>query len=283
MHSEYHNHPFIQIKRMKDILVFIIDETNILTKHFSGTQLDDNHIRSFCLIMIDRLNLACEGINYCLDRYIDNDKIEFTIGLTLRAVLLDYLITMYAHNELKEDKKAGKSNFDIGNKLNKYCQGYLSEGIQKTFNHMSLIKDEIDASEIAQINSALFYSNPNLFHPYNHDGTEPKLIYTSTLQNKQLFEKIRRSETFKKVSWVYHSYLYYSKYDHFGNMYYQLSRNHNVNKLQTMERAVKVLQAYMGSIVYIMLHVYPDDVVLKNLYLKLTEPIQDNPQTTDAA
>lgn len=269
------DNPLMKIHRIKEILVYIIAETNTLTKHFSGTKLDDNHIRTFCLIMIDRLNLVCEGINECFDHYNENNKIEFTIGLSLRAVLLDYLITMVAHNQLKEDKEAGKSNFDIGNKLNRYCQGYLSEGIQKTFNHINLIGEEIDASEKAQVYSALYYSNPNLFHTYHHDGSEPKLIYTSTLQNKQLFEKIRNSKTFKKVAWVYHSYLYYSKYDHFGNMYYQLSRNHNVNKLQTMERAVTVLQAFMGSLVYIMLHVYPDDTVLKNLYLKLSEPSEN--------
>lgn len=103
---------------MEKRLDFVIKGSKKLTKHFHG-ESRRNHITTFCLLMLDRLNFASEGIKALMPLYLKNSKLEFTIAVTVRPIVLDNLILMNAINIISNDPTL--TNEERHDKLEDYC------------------------------------------------------------------------------------------------------------------------------------------------------------------
>ena len=75
-------------------LDFVIEETNKILEHFNRTKGTDTHL--FCLIMIERLNYASIALRNLLKDIFSTPQLEYSCGIILRSVLLDYMIVLNA-------------------------------------------------------------------------------------------------------------------------------------------------------------------------------------------
>src|SRR5439155_21199187 len=112
----------------------------------------EDHIRTFCILMLERLNFASEGIKALMPSFIENTKLEYSIGITVRSVVLDNLILMNAVNIVSETE-ANTSSADIYKKLDQFCLNHLSEGLNKTLNYVEKIKNDLESQKLSNIYS----------------------------------------------------------------------------------------------------------------------------------
>jgi hypothetical protein len=91
--DEVHN-VYVRHQRMMKVVEFVLMESNNISRHFSPATINNNHIRTFGLLMNDRLTFSSEGLKELLKSFQGNNKLEYSIGLVLRSCMLDTLILL---------------------------------------------------------------------------------------------------------------------------------------------------------------------------------------------
>jgi hypothetical protein len=66
-------HPYDVIERISKRLSYVITVSNEITNHFDSSD-KENNIRTFCLLMLDRLRFASTGIKALPEAY-KNDNV----------------------------------------------------------------------------------------------------------------------------------------------------------------------------------------------------------------
>ena len=108
---------------------------------------------------------------------------------------------------------------------------------------------QLFANESNEIRTNMYLNiintNPNWFQPYNKNGSIPKLkndFEDNTFNNaNKIYNRLTNSVHFKEEAKdVYEAYLYYSKYDHFGQMFYELSRQHFLDRFRNVEQVITI-------------------------------------------
>ena len=221
------------MEEIKDRLDFTIKESDKILKHFNDTQGDDIHL--FCFYMIERLNFSSRGLVPLLKDFTSQSQLEYCCGIIMRTVLLDYMIVLNAYVIILEDIDSK----DFKEKLNKFCSTMLSDCVNHTLNDVQKLRIPEEDLKMIYRGIAKIYSD--CLEPYPNDGSKPiPLIKNSDYSNGKLFEKLFNSKELRKYSNVYQGYLFYSKYDHFGRMYYDIARHDTVKKIYRMNESIKL-------------------------------------------
>lgn len=257
--------PYFIIQRITKQIDFVIDKTSNLTKHFDGSGMDSN-IRTFCLLMLDRLNLASVGIKGLLAPLEKNNKIEFSIGLIIRSVILDHMLIIHVLSIIKDAKQHIDQSLII-EEVNNVCHSYLVEGLGKQLTLIEKIKPFASAEKVKNIYSNLYNLNPNYFKPYNHNGTKPELLkHAGSKTGKKNFDMLKEKNSFfKNYNRIYFPYAHYSKYDHFGILHYEYSRQDDLFKLQIMKEALNMFPEQLRYTAIIFHALLKDSVLDKTI------------------
>ncbi len=198
---------------------------------------------------LERFTYSLENINLLLRHFKNKPNVETSIGLTIRAGLLDfmtitYLSTYQADIKSKEDT-VGKDTFD------KQFDGLIADQIHNTIKYLKTTRDHGLISQ-QEYNTAL----ENSWHSYNflftqkevdYQTPEKKIISQEFKTPRQLFTRIHSHPLTKKFSRVYDLYTYYGKYEHFGIMTHFMQRQGIDKDFETMLGAMKYLVIGMGS------------------------------------
>lgn len=198
---------------------------------------------------LDRFTHNFEAINILLKEYKMKPNIETSIGLTIRASLLDFLVITYlstyqaditSRND-KENEAKFKKKFD----------GLMAEQIHYTFKYLKLAKEigQIKNEEYAEAVTNTCYTYRFLFKNSTIDFKNPEknLINTDLRSVKDYFKRIHNHPLTKKFSIVYDLYTYYSKYEHFGIMTHFIQRQGVDNDFETMIASMKYMTRGIGS------------------------------------
>lgn len=204
-------------------------------------QLDS--IEQTLYILIERLRNCCVSVRTLLKEYQTNgiQVHEFSIGILLRAVLLDALIGIYLRQELMryltEEEDTATAKFQA------LCKEFLNDGFDKTVQYAECLQGYglISNNEVQDIY--------NLFLEHYPDSFESTLSNNKPVAkvNKQikkgpvaLFHSIAQGEL-KDSLGIYDAYLYYSKYDHMSMATYVFQRKHREEKEATLAAAINDL------------------------------------------
>jgi hypothetical protein len=152
--------------------------------------------------------------------------------------MLDYMITLHVLNILT-DANPKEKPVDLITRLDEECCNYLADGIRRYFNDIDRVKDKVDEKTVSNIYNNLYHSNPHFFEPYLSKGKKPTLLKKfKVLAAAHMFEAIDKSRSLKLFSDVYIAYSHYSKYDHFGIMFYDVSRSTDASKIKVMDLSI---------------------------------------------
>ena len=185
---------------------------------------------TFILInFLQRFNGAFQSISILLNRYKNNPNIETSIGLIIRASLLDCIVLSYIGtyaDDLQSDNITNKHKFE------EIINEFMSDQLNYVLKHLRLLKkcNQISSYEF-QEELNLAYSNfKYLFNLDIIDEANPieNLICKQVKSITHYYTRISSHSLTKDCSKnLYNLYIYYSKYDHFGSMTHFL-QSHNI-------------------------------------------------------
>ncbi|MES2478640.1 MAG: hypothetical protein V4561_06120 [Bacteroidota bacterium] len=222
----------------------------------------NNNLEIFLLIMLDRLHNSSKSLELLLNQYSKHPTHEFAIGIILRSALLDTIISINLFNILEENKEHPEK--ELKNMLEEAAEKYLGDGFDKIINNLErdLNNGFFAAEELSDTYNNLVRQYPTFFKEYNYDGSKPTVKHKN-IQQKKLYETIANSATLKNLSDIVNKYEFFSKYDHFTLIHYQMIRQ------SKEDREKRIVESFEHLIFHsILLHnlikeVYPEDFFVK--------------------
>lgn len=211
---------------------------------------DDYGLIVFAFInYLERFTHNLEAINILLREYKNKPNIETSIGLTIRASLLDFIVitylSTYQADIVSKDDKENEAKF------NKQFDGLMAEQVHYTLKYLKLAKDvgqiKNDEYKIAIENTCFTYSFLFKNKTIDYQNPEKNLINTELKSVKDYFKRIHNHPLTKKFSIVYDLYTYYSKYEHFGIMTHFIQRQGLNNDFDTMIASMKYMTRGIGA------------------------------------
>lgn len=230
-------------------------------KHVNNTQF-------FCLGMLDRLLKACNYVDYVIKKEEDIELLEFSAGLTIRAILLDALIVINLYKLINDFSLEGKTEEEILNKAEEYCCIYLADGLDMTVNYIQSSKDAgiLTGFQVEKAFNEMVKEFNEYFHPHQNDGSSPKSKYKQAPSSSKLFKILINNIGTKRYVEIYDLYLLYSKYDHFGVLYYKFQNISIDEKIVRLNKAVNYLIIPCAIVYEILDRASDRDAVVSNYF-----------------
>jgi hypothetical protein len=117
----------------------------------------------------------------------------------------------------------------------------------------------------------LVATNAICFEPYNNDGTKPTIRKKEYKSPKKMFNTLLTSKKLRSYKSVYDAYLFYSKYDHFGQMFYGLSRRAPIDQLASIDKAITVFPRILLFVNLILTTLYGSEKFFKTKHTTMTK------------
>lgn len=201
------------------------------------------------LNFLERFTSCLYGIYPLMKEFRANRWVEMGIGLTLRASLLDFMTLLY----LDSYKSEGTVE-EFEDKLT----SFMCDTISNTLKYSKVCKDVgvLDIQEYESVINDLYNSYNALFKPGegpNIEKPESSLIGVRFATPVEQFKRIYQQQLTKNHAGVYDAYIYYSKYEHFGIVTYDLKRlgkNEEFEQIHTslrfLFRGLTLILAYLS-------------------------------------
>jgi|GEM_PF-2826743 len=200
------------------------------------------------LNFLERFTVHLQSIDFMLKNYAANSNLETSIGLTIRAGLLDemtmlYLVSFHADVETPTDPTGSKFDYEFNrilcDQIN-FTFKYLREAKNAGFTTNDEYKAAIDMTfanySFLFVDTSVEYSRP-----------EFKLISSNPISPVQMFKRIHNHPLTNKFSKVYDLYSYYSKYEHFGMMAHFMQRQESNIHIERILGSLSYLIHGMGG------------------------------------
>ena len=139
----------------------------------------------------------------------------------------------------------------------------LCDTVRNTLTHFESLENQLPKEMIESMYINLVAMNPECFEIYSNDGSKPIIKSKSYRSPQKLFDTLMKSKSFKNYQGIYEIYLFYSKYDHFGQMFYGLSRKAPIGQLENIDKAIKEFPRALLFTVIILETLYGSDNFLK--------------------
>ena len=236
-------------------LDFIISHTGKTSQYLDKKSL--NSTQFFCIGLLERLTSSSLALKTLLHQINANPSLEFACGIILRSALLDTLIVLNLYNILIDNEASNKTEAEKEQIVKEFCDTMLSDGLENTLKYIKAAKDVniITQQQLTDTFKNFTASHQIFFEQYANDGSIPVLKNKKYYSPTELFKKLANSPNLKELSKIYDSYLFFSKYDHFGILYYEVSRQKYLDQL---ERICKGIELFVGtqSILHLALRMY---------------------------
>lgn len=165
-------------------------------------------LKRFIYCCVEKIAKCSETIKMLYPLIYENEDTEFSLGIVLRSLLMDSLLTQYLRYL---SLTANEQNHEqIKAEIKKYSLMFIAGGTSQIIGDFTDFAPVSDAKkkEIALNISAIF---PNVF--YLNDSGLPQLRKQYRVNIKELFRKSSHELMYTRRT-VYELYAYYSKYDH---------------------------------------------------------------------
>jgi len=190
-----------------------------------------------CMDYVERIHNALESIKILLSVFPFQPRIETSLGLTLRASLLDFMTIVYWASY---DTDQTVSPEESGQNLNNQIEVIASDQIKYTLSYLKNMK-EVGYVSAIQYNTCLqnLYKNFDFLFTFNSESNEHELKHKKGISTVKMFHRIKSQPLTSKFALAYDLYMYYSKYEHHGLMTHFMQRE-NLN--QDHDRVIYSIQ-----------------------------------------
>lgn len=243
------------MNKTNEFLDFIIDQHERTSRHLH--QKDLNSIQFFCIGLLERQANAAKALRVLIKEIHQNPALEYSCGIILRSVLLDTLLALKLYSLVLENDAGNKTDAEKEAVIKGYCDTILSDGLENTLTYIKAAKDVgiITGQQHTDTMNNFAKKYERFFKPHPQDGSKPQLKITTFFSPAQLFKQIAANPKLKQLAKLYDSYLYFSKYDHFGIMYYEVARQPYYEQWGRIKRGIELFVG-TNSILHTVLRMY---------------------------
>ncbi|HEY8658506.1 MAG TPA: hypothetical protein VIL78_05690 [Hanamia sp.] len=252
-------------KNTKEHLNFFISHIPPILQHFNKSDL--NSAQGFSTGMLQRLFYASNSINkliYEHDEYIIND---FSIGIIVRSILLDSLIGLNFYKILKDNLH--KSDKFLKIELNNFCNSVLSDGLRQTLDYYEQLKvEEVIKPEDLKNLYNVFSNKYNFFLEQSGGvGTKPNSKFKFFSKQKPPYKPIVSDAEMKGIALkLQELYNIYSKYDHFGILYFEIDDTSFESKSNRISASISLFVNHCTNLFDILQRVSINDNFVNSQY-----------------
>ena len=226
------------------------------TLHCMHVEVETNKISEFVFGLLDRLNKASFfHVTYFenLNNYI---FLEFSRGITIRAIMMDMLITVKAislvlkyHENLKEE--SAKEIID-------YVETVFADGNKSTKDYFKELFDagKIDDSKYQQLHRSV----NDLIKDLESEGK-------TKINIKKLYQDVNEYGLGNALR-IYDRYLYYSKLDHYSRAYSLMVNRSQVEMEKEWLIDLENMLAQNYQLHYLLVTYFPSNDFLKTQFEK---------------
>ncbi len=223
----------------QEILDCVCKDTSEAIEILKKTVKERNIRLVFGVAIIERLQNGTEGLRVLFKEYVYNHRrFDFSIGIVLRSLLLDYMIMLNVLEIIDRDNILDEEKIK---ELDDFCLRMLSDSAIYALKYFQANSDSLFGEKKKSILSQLVQNHPFCFEPYANDGSIPVLKINKSYSQVELVKRLKNSPKYKHLSRKEDWYMYYSKYDHFGAMYLGLSAQHISKQFDNMCSAIREL------------------------------------------
>ena len=237
-----------------------------------GNYYGEKNVRSIeyiCLGYIQRLRSYSKSIKILLEKEKDFVDVEVAIGIILRAQILDQITVLMLSDKIE------KKSDDI----NVFLARILSDGLSHTARYLEDIKHQTFVKENDyDINKALL----NLESKYNEILFRcelPEIEYRfDTKQKLKPFSAKDEAGELIYLNGMYDKYLWYSKYDHFGILFFEAFSSSTDSKIKYIENQIKEMTLTLTILIGILVgnNTVEGNEFIKQEYLLCTEYLKNS-------
>lgn len=263
-----------------------LDHLDFIAEHIYRTEkyLDKKEIDSiqFCCIgLLSRLRLCSTGLRSLLSNINSNPSLEFSCGIVLRSSILDSLIALNIYRLLLEAEKSQGTTEEKRSIVKEFCDEILSDGLKQTVKYVRTAYEMniIDQQKMTDTFVNFTKSHQRFFHTYPGDGSLPIVKINKNHGPIDLFKTLANTPELQSLSKIYDTYQFFSKYDHFGILYFDVINYTYIEQLERISSAVEILVGTL-SFLHLALRMYNEDdflikqsnVAAEYLYNKIVNP-----------
>ena len=250
-------------------LNFFVTTLPAILNHYNEKEV--NEVQQFSLGLLRRLEHGSISLKILLEQFQPIPEVDFSAGLIIRAIYLDMLISLNYYKVLKDGLNNKLSEHDLKNKVDLYCKTVLADGLDQTSKYLeqAVSFGFKTAKELREVFNVFAKSYPTYFKDHPGDGSKPKSIFPKADSPTKLFKKLADDVEMRDISGIYDGYLYYSKYDHFGELYFDTHNSSNSEKLKMATKAIRLFTRHCAILYEALDRTTPNDEIVKEEYKKV--------------
>lgn len=229
------------IKNSIKHLDFFITHIPISLNYYHDS--DVNSVQFFSLGLLKRLLHSSESLKLILQSIELNPHLDFSAGLTIRALILDMLIGLNFLKLLKDNLPKNLPRDEMLELTTLFCNKALADGLENTIKYLELAQTFgfLENSSVKTTYNTLAENFSKFLKPHSGNGTKPELKFGKAYTANELFKNIARDSEMHHISGIYDLYLFYSKYEHFGILYFDVESSPLLEKINRIEKAIRLL------------------------------------------
>lgn len=253
---------------MESILELITKECDAISKEFN--QKKTNTEEFFCLVMLKRLNSSCHSLRILMQGLNENGKSEYSCGIIIRSVLLDTMISINVMIKFLDESEARDEN------LTNYCSIWLADSLKHSIENVSKLYQNKTREDRMKIISNLINCHPDFFEEDTINNEQPKLKkkFRKPENAAALYLNIKNSDL-ERLSSIYEGYLFYSKYDHFGQVSYEILRNDMIMRIDFLNRSIDSFLYHLFYLIIILKSFNLENKILDTSFKKIEKLMKE--------
>jgi len=227
---------------------FFVNHISKTLNHFNDKEV--NEIQLFIIGLLQRLKHTSTQLKITFRNIVTIPELEFSAGISVRALLFDTLIALNLYKILAEAENAGTSQKEIEEIAKKYCIQMLADGLTTTINYAELSKNVgfIDEAKLKVSYNNFAISYKDYLEDHLGDGSKPKVKFKKAPKTTELFIQLAMTTELKEISKIYDAYVFYSKYDHFGILYFDILKISLEDRFIHLKKSIRILVGHQVNL-----------------------------------
>jgi hypothetical protein len=203
---------------------------------------DVNSVQFFSLGLLKRFLHASKSLKLVLENIYLIPDLDFSAGLTVRAIILDMLIGLNFFKLFKDNLPKKLSDEEMKELTTSFCDKILADGLENTITYLELSQTFgfVDNSKLKETYNNFSRKYDKFLNTHPGDGSKPKVKLSRAPVTKDLFKNIASDTEMNNISRIYDLYLFYSKYDHFGVLYFDVENYPLKEKIDRIKKAIRL-------------------------------------------
>jgi len=195
-------------------------------------------------------------------------ELEYSCGITIRSVLLDMLLGLNFYKLLKDNLPKNLSDEEMKVLVMEFSQKALSDGLDNTAKYLDLAKKfgYLDEAKLKEYYNNFAIKYKGYLKPHSENGEMPETKYGIGSSPTFLFKQIANDSDMKDIASIYDLYLYYSKYDHFGIIYFETRAFTIQERVDRVKRAISLFVNHCANLFDILERVSQKDQFITAQY-----------------